>query len=287
VKAPRALLCVVLALAAGTEGCEVIAGIQDRSIADSGAGASAGSSGNGGRGGSGGGAPAGSTGGRIGLGSGGTIEAGSGGMGVGGGAGSAGMIGSGGAPPPNCAPAPAPLVTNFDDPWNGNGNIGQPGSVLEARTLVFTDGALTSMSLGLAHVTAAIFKLSGYGLRFVNGCVDASTYSGISFTLGGDAGPAGALSVKLGTVPNAVPVGSSAARMCPSENLAACFGPAATVTVPTTPATIMLRWSDFGGGTPTPTTDGADLLSIVWAFDLIQSSPAYKVDITIDNVAFW
>lgn len=275
---PRgALVCVVLTLATGLDACEAISGIQDRTVAAGGAAGSGGHAGT--TGGAGGG-------GRVGTGSGGAVTIGSGGM-AGGGTG--GAPGSGGAPPPSCADAPAPLVTNFDDRGNGDGTFGQPGGVLQVRTFIFADGQLTSMAgVGLVHVTAGIFKLGGFGLRFVNGCVDASAYSGISFTLGGNPGPSGALSVHLGIVRDAVFPGSAAANMCPSENLAACFGPAATVPVPATPASVMLRWSDFAGGRPTPTTDGSDLLSIVWTFDLTQSPTlAYSVDITIDDLAFW
>lgn len=275
------------ALAAAGTGCELVAGIQDRSVAGEGTGgeaigpgASGGRSGSGGVTGTGGARPTTGSGGR------GVVVSGTGGQGVG----TGGVSGSGGAATGGvqaCVKPNRPLITDFSDP-------------LDADTFGDADGVIGvafHLGAGLTHTTTGgAFRTSGTLTDAVGGmgialpCVDASMYSGISFTISGSVAGGGATTLTILNRSNepAPPTGMGQCRYT-SEATAFvdCVQPSKTIPIPSAPTTVRLAWSELTGGKPVPNVDPKQLSSLVWLVPYMATPSPRAVDVTIDDLRFW
>jgi hypothetical protein len=157
---------------------------------------------------------------------------------------------------------------------------------------VFTYGAGMPATLTPAlSMTGTVSNYTGFGF-FLNQCIDASAYGGISFTIGGNVGTTGKLMLQAKTnsttpISAATKHGACVATN-PANTYADCWDPVAWVLVPATPATVTVRWGEFVGGKPTATVNPAELLGFQWSFNWIAGDAGgpYAANVTIDDIAF-
>jgi hypothetical protein len=157
------------------------------------------------------------------------------------------------------------------------------------------------------HITGQVGTYSGGGLWW--GCntgttaspvnttctIDASAYTGISFTVSGNPGPVvgdaglGAISVSVGDPSTTKPSMDSAGnpKDCGTCTASTC-GSSVQVPVGSTPTTVTLTWAQLGVTTPNAITQISFSLTVPpnmnWTTG-ISSSP-YAVDITVDDLRF-
>jgi hypothetical protein len=179
-----------------------------------------------------------------------------------------------------------PLITSFNafmaDAWRSPGN-------LDGGVYVYPE-TLTPSAGDFLRLEADVTTYTGVGVWF-SGCIDASRYSGVRFTISGDAGPSG--SVRFFPVINRnrdvaeeFSVGS-----CVPDNASdpwpSCHPPEVNLPVTSQPTVHSVPWSAFTGGVPTATTDGSDLLTFEWAFRWQPADGPFTGKVTIDDVAFY
>ncbi len=176
-------------------------------------------------------------------------------------------------------------------------------------------GSLTSdVTAGDWHISGTVADYSGWGLYFdvVNSCdkLDASQFSGVTFTIWGSAG-------MTGTVNNMVTMGMATLEDSVAYSWLDTHGDdAASTTTPGTctptsgnsqyyhpgcadptysfavtgtqaaPQTVTVKWSDFAGGSPTASVTPTGILSWYWNVPWSTTATSYAVDLHIDNLAF-
>jgi hypothetical protein len=156
-----------------------------------------------------------------------------------------------------------------------------------------------SFSDGNWHITGNIVpnQWSGAGLWFATGAAcpvfDFSAYSGISFTVAGNAGPSGSVSVTVTTASNSAPNTdkTSASFTCFSNaatcSVSSCSAPSMTVSsITTTPQTVKVMFADLKGGAPVSSADKKEItgIGINPTIDWSGSGTAYSLDLTIDDL---
>src|SRR6185312_15217162 len=110
---------------------------------------------------------------------------------------------------------------------------------------VFTLGGLNlDLSGGTLHVTGSAAAFAGFGVAF--DCVDASTYSGVSFKISGNAGASGMLSVAVDTEADTPRESGGTCVAGPTM----CFPPAKNIAVSAGTTTVSVAWADLMGGMP-------------------------------------
>jgi hypothetical protein len=179
-----------------------------------------------------------------------------------------------------------PIITSFDGfeagQWASPGNLAG-GIYIYPDTLKASAGEFF-------RLTADVSTYTGMGVYF-NGCVDASKYKGVRFTIYGDPGASG--SVRFFPVVNrnrdvSTEFGvGSCVPADPSEPWPSCHPPEMSLPVTSTPTEHHVPWTAFEGGTPTPLTDGSDVLTLEWAFRWLDGDTTYKGELTVDNLAFY
>jgi hypothetical protein len=263
------------------------------------------------------------TGGATGTGGSGTTGAGGAGTGTAGttGTGAGGYATNSGVLCPTPAQA---LITNFTyTPGEAGTNptdsvhFGDDSTTFSGSEYVYPtsgDWVITSdVTNSNWHITGTVGTYSGFGLSF-DSCsrLDASAYSGISFTLSGTVGAAGTaantITMGLGTLPDTiaaswldshgvdggtgtVPPGACIPTSGTNQySQSTCGDPTEVITVPASPAVQSLTWASFTGGKPMPVVP-SDILTVYWFFPPpvgagTTTPTTYAVDITIDNLAF-
>ncbi|HEX6274552.1 MAG TPA: hypothetical protein VFZ53_16025 [Polyangiaceae bacterium] len=243
---------------------------------------------------------------------------GSGGSGVTGGtAGSGGSGGSGGTDCAPCTPAaecptimpPADgIINNFENLYVGAGELPEngiyganeeDGSLKPEWWLGYFSGAYAypdasdpcvtsefpltrSLSGGELRVSGTVGTYSGFGTWLEQCLIDMSSYSGISFRIGGDPGPSGILRLRAFAQTNSAPVECRDDRgTCTA---ASCSPATYTITVPETPEVITVTWDDFVDGAPSAGVDPSEIWQFQWDFDWADGTSSYPVDITLDDV---
>lgn len=149
---------------------------------------------------------------------------------------------------------------------------------------------VSAMSADGWHVTGTVADYAGMALGF-SCAVDASMFTGISFSVKGNVGETGELVMAVATSPNDVKKDKDAAawgQCVPvnSEYDGTCLAPRVDVPVTTTLNTIKVKWADLKGGAPQASVSPNSLSSIVWTFDWVAGANPYPVDVTIDDVVF-
>lgn len=154
------------------------------------------------------------------------------------------------------------------------------------------------------HLTGSITDYSGFGL-FFNECtlVDASAFSGISFTISGDTGGT-PITLNVGTAENEItsawleanttdPVEPNHGRCEPTTGQydGTCAAPSYQFDITDTPTTVEIMWSDLTGGSPASSVDPSEITFISWNVVAptgvgTASVEAYDVDIVVDDIAF-
>jgi hypothetical protein len=240
-----------------------------------------------------------------------------------------GSTGTGGTGGVDCHPAPtlkctgtappAAVISNFTTPDGGTASVfGAWGQVVFGGLYVYPAnpkagdpcaGAAPQFPLtsdtsgGNWHITGQVGTYSGAGLWWecdtaattpANRCtIDASAYTGISFTISGNAGPAvgdaggGGITVSVGTPSNTANPDNNGQATC-GTCTGTCSATAVQVPVTATPTTVTLTWAQLGVTTPNALTGFGIALTVPPNMDWttgISSSP-YAVDITIDDLQF-
>ncbi len=151
------------------------------------------------------------------------------------------------------------------------------------------EGRLNQTILGQWRVQGTVADWSGFGLWLGACTVDLSAYRGISFEIGGDAGPSGVIRLFIDTAPDTPPEECrSNVGHCDPE-AGACKSPVAEIRVPRNgPETVTVLFGDTTGGAPRPSVDPSEILQFHFAFawtdyDGVQSEP-YDVDVTLDDI---
>lgn len=220
--------------------------------------------------------------------------AGAGGAGGRGGtAGTASSAGAGGGAAP--APKPfacgglvpnQPLITRFDgfmkDRWVSPGNLNggvyiypEPLSVKDGEFLRFSDQVTTYAGIGV----------------WFSGCINASQFEGVKFTLSGTLPPGRALRMYAISNRNRDIDEDDGVGACapsdPIDTWPSCHPPGVVLPVTAEPSTLYVKWADFEDGLPSATTDGSDMLALQWSFDWNDSLAPYDAQLTIDDLSFF
>ncbi len=190
------------------------------------------------------------------------------------------------------------------------------GATLGGSEFVYPTGGMwpvtSDVSGGSWHMTGTLGDYSGFGLYFDN-CsrVDASAYSGISFTISGRhrLPPGGIVTMDIATLDDQIaaswllahgggtPAATDPGRCIPDAtatsqyNQTDCADPTKVITVTTTPTKVTILWTDFTGGKPTAAVTPGDIIGIYWFFPPpvgagTTTPTTYPVDITIDDLSF-
>ena len=167
-------------------------------------------------------------------------------------------------------------------------------------------GLTSAVAGGAWQLSGTVADYAGFNLYFDN-CTrwDASAFKGISFTLSGTAAnlatpltfaattvsdttsaawliSQGDTQAKTGDVGTCTPASGNGRYYHPG-----CADPSKSITVPTTPTTISVLWSDFTGGQPDASPKPEQITGIYWNLPWGGAgSASYAADFTIDNLKF-
>lgn len=187
------------------------------------------------------------------------------------------------------APPPAALITDFSEPCvdemdmpTGQACFGLWPNFYGGTWAPYPEGDLEG-----GHdadneqwtISGEVATYAGFGVWFRDAgsgeCVDGSSYSGIGFTISGDAGPSGTLRMFVRQIGNA---GAS-----PMDAYV-------DVEVTDTPTQIELSWSEFTGGSPVATVTAGEITGLQWDFGWVEDEEnpmdPYEVDVVIDDLTF-
>lgn len=177
------------------------------------------------------------------------------------------------------------LILDFEDDGSGAGGAagaaGAPGLGSFARPeylrgiFKYPNEFAQSFEDGAWHLSGSVGQGSGFGLEF--DCeTDASAYSGIEFTLRGDAG--------TNQINMLVETASNIQDACKGGTCSAsCMAPAAAVNHPGGEETYTFLWEDFQDGSPDDTPDPGEITAIRWEF---QGQGSFPVDFYVDDIRF-
>jgi hypothetical protein len=154
-----------------------------------------------------------------------------------------------------------------------------------------TVGTYSGFGIYISHRTAAVDPLTGTapyaGIPYT--VMDASQYSGIKFTISGDAGPSGnviaviqsaATSIGSATRVNDLhPAPGDTFTTCGTCPVAPCGNIDVPVTVTSTATPVTITWAQAG------ITDPGKFMNISWRFNFVAGS-TYPVNVTVDDVQF-
>lgn len=179
-----------------------------------------------------------------------------------------------------------PIITSFDgftgDQWASPGNI-SGGVYVYPDLLAPSEGEFFGLS-------GAVKTYTGMGVYF-NGCIDASKYKGVRFTISGDPGTSG--TVRFFPVVNRnrdVSTALTVGACVPADPVNwwdSCHPPEMSLPVTATPTEHYVPWTAFEGGAPTLLTDGSDVLTLEWAFRWLDGDAEYTAELKVDDIAFY
>ena len=250
--------------------------------------------------GSGTGGTSGSTGGTTGTGGTTTGTGGTPGTGGSGGAGGAALACKGGV----TTPPAADLITDFSDAVQADGGtsitFGTSATVQggiatfqnpasSPGTARVVSGALTYSATVSAPGTGSgdAYPYSGFAV-YMNGpaCIDGSAYTGVQFTISGDLGTCG-LVFSFNDAEHGVETTSSTGEVR-ATGPSGSYSPQKAVTVSSTAATVMVKFTDPTGGSPATAVDPMNLTAV--QFQLTNSNTATAScmgTITVDDIKFY
>jgi hypothetical protein len=188
----------------------------------------------------------------------------------------------------------APLITQFDDlvvsptsAGNFTFTLGVPGGTFAYQTGVFT---ATDAAKSL-NVKGNVKNYDGFGV-YLTACTDASSYTGVSFNIKGNAGPGGKLNFRVQTNADTAvdTVNKKGTCMVPAgttDTYPLCHPSAFDIPVTAGGAVVEVKFSQLVGGIPVAVVDGKDIVGLEWAFAWAGAADtAYDADITIDDIKF-
>jgi len=159
-----------------------------------------------------------------------------------------------------------------------------------AGTLTLTGGALTyAATVSIPGTGADAYPYSGF-VVYINGpsCVDASAYTGVSFSIKGDAGTCG-LVFSFNDAEHGGPNPDDPRFTGPSGS----YAPQKTLTVTSTATTVMVPFNDptLANGSPLVSlvpVDGKNLTGVQWQLTNSNTATATCMgSITVDDVKFY
>ena len=130
--------------------------------------------------------------------------------------------------------------------------------------------------------TVEATECAGVGLWF-GPCTDASAYSGVTFTIGGDPGQSQVV-LQLQTSQNYPIDTENNQGECQGSWSDGCASNQLVLEVPATPTTFQVMWDELSGGVPIDGVDPSELPGIQWQLDCGEAP--CNVSITVDDIAF-
>jgi len=227
--------------------------------------------------------------------------------------GTGGSAGAGGSPPAGCTPNPAPLscagalapawgvppgtlgglMIDFgtylsDGKWgaSASGELTGGTSFYQGPTDVSPTAMVDGDSL---RIMSSITAMGYTGVVFWFGpCVDASAFTGISFSVGGSLGGA-VLKAQIQThvdypVDTANSKGGCTFMNC-DNRFTECAGPTTLVAVPEMAAPVALPWASFTAGTPVAEVTPDGLVGMQFQLEC-QQDVACAADFTLGTINF-
>lgn len=190
------------------------------------------------------------------------------------GTGTAGNGGSGGGGNAQACAGDLPkssLITDFSDLMAGSsGQLtfmnGVPGG-----TFTYSGNAITAAAVDMAlNIKGTVSGYHGFGV-YLNSCVDASAYTGVSFKIKGNVGPGAKLNFRVQLNSDTpIDVTNHKGTCMPADPADAypdCHSPAVDITdISETEKTVMINFSELSGGKPTATVDPKEIVGFEWAF---------------------
>jgi len=229
------------------------------------------------------------------TGSGGQTTSGQGGQTTTGQGGQVGTTGSGGSTTAGCAPmAPSmALITDFSmtsPGMSGGAVFTYKGGGVSGGAVSYggTAGPTVSMASGTMNLkmSAAASTAPQYvgASLYFDGCVDASAYKGIKFSIGGTISAACTIQYSTNDSEHTA-VATDAKGSCTA---ASCYSPQKPLdTIPATPSAVTVLWADAtNAGSPATAVDPAKLTSVQWQFTIAAGAGSCTANITIDDVSF-
>lgn len=270
----------------GLLGLALAAGCSSSGGSTSGSGGSQGNNGSGGNSSSGGsnGSGGSSNGSGGSTGSGGS-ESGSGGStGSGGDSGS----GSGGSTASACAAASADLITDFG---SGTAQVGAAyfgaDMGLNKPMVDATSGALViTLDTGEGTTETSAYPYAYIGLPF-NACVDASTYTGVKFTISGTISDGCTLQFSTVDKEHNEPSNNGTCDKTMTSG-GACYASAKSFTLTSDPTDVTINFADQlngGAAADAKVVDPTEILGVQWQFNVPVGKTCTAM-VTIDNVNF-
>ena len=179
----------------------------------------------------------------------------------------------------NTAPTAA-LITDFSNlvaNATSAGNYTFAGGVL-GGTFTYQPNALTLDTLGTTalNIKGNVKAYDGFGLYF-NTCYNAAAagYTGISFSVKGNAGPKGKLNFRVQSNGNTLIDTPNMKGQCVStaaDTYMDCHNASFDIPVTTTATVISVNFSQLTGGAPLASVTGNDIVGLEWAFDWTPGS---------------
>lgn len=184
---------------------------------------------------------------------------------------------------PNQAP-----ITNFNGFMADRWTSPSPGN-LDGGVYVYPD-SLKPAPGDFLRFNGPIKDYTGVGVWF-SGCIDASKFRGVRFSIAGDAGSSGnvqfyVISNRTKEVDETNSVGACV-PVDPNNGWDSCRPPVVTLPVTAQATTHAIAWSAFKGGLPSEKTDGSDLIALQWSFNWETGGPTYQAQVTVDNLEFF
>lgn len=227
--------------------------------------------------------------------------------------GGSGEDSTGGAAPEGAVECPDPsaaLITDFtlaaDATETAQITWGDFTDTFSGGTLVYPDTLGSDMTSGAWHVSGEVADYTGFGFYFSVpsgscGLIDASAFSGLSFTVSGTLPAGRALTMWVSTATTTVstdwylahditdkePGFGRCEPASDNEYDGTCDNAKAEVPLSATPETVSLTWADFTGGKPAGALNPAEITGFGFFFTWGGASDTpYEVDVTLDDLSF-
>ena len=180
------------------------------------------------------------------------------------------------------APATS-AVTNFANGLSFSDHVGL-GSFASAypSTALAVDTPSATM-----HVTGRVSTYSGVQVFFA-ACVNASSFSGVEFSLG----VSGTSSVTLGMItrenqpePPTTTIGTCVPPD-PNAPFASCYAASTRLTVMATPTPFSIPFASLAGGSPHASVNPAELLAVYFDPGWASGDAPFALDLTLSDLGF-
>lgn len=179
------------------------------------------------------------------------------------------------------------------DTLNWGTTTGDNAGLTGGIALYHGEGDTITADVSGGNLVATVsMAVQGYtGITFWFGpCLDASSYAGISFSIGGTT-PAELVSKVMVQTHATYPIDTTnkkgaCAWETPEEQWSICSPPFAPFTISADPTVIEVPFADLTGGKPVDTVDANELVGMQFQFEC-ASETACEFNVTIDDIKFY